>query len=58
VGAGVFSSPYGSCEGPQSPEDGGRAADRGYGEKEVGDALHDLGARTVTIPRKDKPQNS
>ena len=27
-------------------------ADRGYGEKRVDDALHDLGVRTVVIPRK------
>lgn len=30
-------------------------ADRGYGEKGVDDALHDLGVRTVVIPRKGKP---
>ena len=30
-------------------------ADRGYGEKSVDDALHDLGVRTVVIPRKGKP---
>ena len=30
-------------------------ADRGYGEKTVDDALHDLGVRTVVIPRKGKP---
>ncbi|MBV8346233.1 MAG: ISNCY family transposase [Mycolicibacterium sp.] len=30
-------------------------ADRGYGEKRVEDALHDLGVRTVVIPRKGKP---
>ena len=30
-------------------------ADRGYGEKAVDDALHDLGVRTVVIPRKGKP---
>ena len=30
-------------------------ADRGYGEKRVDDALHDLGVRTVVIPRKGKP---
>ena len=29
-------------------------ADRGYGEKRVEDALHDLGVRTVVIPRKGK----
>ena len=30
-------------------------ADRGYGEKRVEDALHDLGVCTVVIPRKGKP---
>jgi transposase, IS5 family len=30
-------------------------ADRGYGEKRVEDALHDLGVRAVVIPRKGKP---
>ena len=30
-------------------------ADRGYGEKKVDDALHDLGVRTVVIPRKGRP---
>jgi transposase, IS5 family len=30
-------------------------ADRSYGEKRVDDALHDLGVRTVVIPRKGKP---
>jgi len=30
-------------------------ADRGYGEKGVDDALHDLGLRQVVIPRKGKP---
>lgn len=30
-------------------------ADRGYGEKSVEDDLHDLGVRTVVIPRKGKP---
>jgi IS5 family transposase len=30
-------------------------ADRGYGEKAVDDALHELGVRTVVIPRKGKP---
>jgi IS5 family transposase len=29
--------------------------DRGYGEKSVDDALHDLGVRHVVIPRKGKP---
>ena len=30
-------------------------ADRGYGEKRVEDDLHDIGVRTVVIPRKGKP---
>jgi IS5 family transposase len=30
-------------------------ADRGYGEKSVDDALHDIGVRNVVIPRKGKP---
>jgi IS5 family transposase len=30
-------------------------ADRGYGEQSVDDALHQLGVRTVVIPRKGKP---
>jgi IS5 family transposase len=30
-------------------------ADRGYGEKNVEDDLHDLGVRTVVIPRKGRP---
>jgi IS5 family transposase len=30
-------------------------ADRGYGEKSVGDALHQMGVRTVVIPRKGRP---
>jgi IS5 family transposase len=30
-------------------------ADRGYGEKSVDDALHDMGVRAVVIPRKGKP---
>ncbi|WP_204903350.1 ISNCY family transposase [Mycobacterium riyadhense] len=30
-------------------------ADRGYGEKRVENDLHDLGVRTVVIPRKGKP---
>jgi len=30
-------------------------ADRGYGEKSVEDALHELGVRTVVIPRKGRP---
>lgn len=33
-------------------------ADRGYGEKCVEDALHDLGVRTVVIPRKGKPSQA
>ena len=33
-------------------------ADRGYGEKSVDDALHDLGVRTVVIPRKGKPSQA
>jgi len=30
-------------------------ADRGYGEKSVEDDLHELGVRTVVIPRKGRP---
>jgi IS5 family transposase len=30
-------------------------ADRGYGEKSVDDALHEMGVRTVVIPRKGRP---
>jgi IS5 family transposase len=30
-------------------------ADRGYGEQRVQDDLHDLGVRTVVIPRKGRP---
>jgi IS5 family transposase len=30
-------------------------ADRGYGEARVENALHDLGVRTVVIPRKGRP---
>jgi IS5 family transposase len=30
-------------------------ADRGYGEAAVDDALHDLGVKTVVIPRKGRP---
>jgi IS5 family transposase len=30
-------------------------ADRGYGERKVEDTLHDLGVRTVVIPRKGRP---
>ncbi len=33
-------------------------ADRGYGEKAVDDALHELGVRNVVIPRKGKPGNA
>jgi transposase, IS5 family len=33
-------------------------ADRGYGEKNVDDALHDLGVRNVVIPRKGKPSQA
>ena len=31
------------------------AADRGYGEQAVEDALHDLGVKQVVIPRKGRP---
>jgi transposase, IS5 family len=31
------------------------AADRGYGEQAVEDALHDLGVKEVVIPRKGRP---
>ncbi len=31
------------------------AADRGYGEQAVEDALHDLGVKEVVIPRKSRP---
>jgi len=34
---------------------GAVAADRGYGEARVDTALHDLGVRTVAIPRKGQP---
>jgi IS5 family transposase len=34
------------------------AADRGYGEKQVDDDLHNLGVRTVVIPRKGKPSKA
>ena len=30
-------------------------ADRGYGERAVDDALHEMGVRTVVIPRKGRP---
>lgn len=30
-------------------------ADRGYGEAKVEDDLHELGVRSVAIPRKSKP---
>jgi transposase, IS5 family len=33
-------------------------ADRGYGETKVEDDLHDLGVRSVAIPRKSKPSAS
>jgi transposase, IS5 family len=33
-------------------------ADRGYGEHKVDQALHDLGVRTVVIPRKGRPGNA
>jgi IS5 family transposase len=33
-------------------------ADRGYGEKRVEDDLHDLGVRSVAIPRKGKPSTA
>jgi IS5 family transposase len=33
-------------------------AERGYGESSVDDALHDLGVRTVVIPRKGKPSQA
>ncbi|SGB26780.1 Transposase [Mycobacterium tuberculosis] len=33
-------------------------ADRGYGEKRVEDDLHDLGVRTVAIPRKGRPSQA
>jgi IS5 family transposase len=33
-------------------------ADRGYGEKKVEDDLHDLGVRTVVIPRKGRPSQA
>jgi len=33
-------------------------ADRGYGEKSVDDALHDIGVRNVVIPRKGKPSQA
>ncbi len=31
-------------------------ADRGYGEKRVDDALHELGVRNVVIPRQGRPR--
>jgi len=34
------------------------AADRGYGEQGVDDALHDLGIRDVVIPRKGRPSKA
>jgi IS5 family transposase len=30
-------------------------ADRGYGEKGIDEALHQMGVRTIVIPRKGKP---
>jgi IS5 family transposase len=33
-------------------------ADRGYGEKSVDDSLHELGVRTVVIPRKGRPSKA
>jgi IS5 family transposase len=33
-------------------------ADRGYGEKSVEDDLHDLGVKSVVIPRKGKPSTA
>jgi len=33
-------------------------ADRGYGEAAVDDALHDLGVKTVVIPRKGRPSQT
>jgi IS5 family transposase len=33
-------------------------ADRGYGEAAVEDALHDLGVKTVVIPRKGRPNQA
>jgi IS5 family transposase len=33
-------------------------ADRGYGEHKVDQALHDLGVRTVVIPRKGRPSKA
>lgn len=33
-------------------------ADRGYGEKTVDDSLHELGVRTVVIPRKGRPSKA
>jgi transposase, IS5 family len=30
-------------------------ADRGYGEKGIDEALHQMGVRTVVIPRKGRP---
>jgi IS5 family transposase len=33
-------------------------ADRGYGEQSVDHALHNLGVRTVVIPRKGKPSKA
>ena len=33
-------------------------ADRGYGEKSVEDSLHQMGVRTVVIPRKGRPSKA
>ena len=33
-------------------------ADRGYGEKTIEDSLHELGVRTVVIPRKGRPSQA
>jgi IS5 family transposase len=34
------------------------AADRGYGDQAVDDALHDLGVRNVVIPRRGRPSKA
>jgi len=56
VGADVCPLPLRLVEGPDGPEDGERAAELGYGEKVVGDALYDLVVRTVTIPAGTNPR--
>lgn len=33
-------------------------ADRGYGERNVADTLHERGIRNVVIPRKGRPGNA